>query len=100
MSAAGGSRLLALMFPLLLLAVTASAIGVVHSSHLARQLFSELQTLRRDGLVLQEDWGRLLLEQSTWASHDRIQRLAEDKLTMVVPREVSLQVVKVDGDSG
>lgn len=97
--AARETRLSALAVPVALLLVAASALAVVYSSHQSRRLFSELQVLKREGMVLQEEWGRLLLEQSTWASHDRIQRLAEEKLSMGPPREESLQMVRIHGES-
>ena len=52
---------------LVLLLVVASALGVIYSSYKSRQLFSDLQQQNREAMRLEEDWGRLLLEQSTWA---------------------------------
>jgi len=34
---------------------------------------------------LNEEWGRLLLEQSTWASPGRVERQAKIRLDMEVP---------------
>ena len=95
-----GSYMSELVGAVLLLLVAATAIAVVYSSHQSRQLFSELQVLKREGLVLQEEWGRLLLERSTWSSHDRIQQLATDQLSMVVPSGDALRMVTVDGKEG
>lgn len=79
---------------LVLLLVVASALGVIYSSYKSRQLFSDLQQQNRQAVQLEEDWGRLLLEQSTWASHARIERLAKSELTMVVPAPAATIVVK------
>lgn len=66
-------------------AVTLSALGVVYSQHRARALFVELQRLERAEAELNTDWGRLELEQSTWATHGRIERLARERLDMGLP---------------
>jgi cell division protein FtsL len=78
----------------LLLLVVASALGVIYSSYISRQLFSELQQGKRQAMRLEENWGRLLLEQSTWAAHARIERLAKSELNMIVPEPASIVVVK------
>ncbi len=74
--------------------IVASALGVIYSSYKSRQLFSELQQLNRETVRLEEEWGRLLLEQSTWASHARIEQLAKSELNMVVPKPESIIVVR------
>lgn len=69
----------------LIVSVFYSAVQVVFYEHEARHSFVELQELEkvRDGL--NEEWGKLQLEQSTWATADRIERLARTKLNMVNP---------------
>ena len=57
---------------LLAAAVTASGVWVTDAKHHARQLFIELERLNREQDQLQIDWGRLQIEQSTWATHPRI----------------------------
>jgi len=78
----------------LLLLVLVSAIAVVYSSYKSRQLFSELQQKSKAAMALEEQWGRLLLEKSTWASHDRIERLAKDQLRMRAPDPRAIVVLK------
>ncbi|MDG1773176.1 MAG: cell division protein FtsL [Oceanicoccus sp.] len=89
----GQARMLAVSL-LVLLLVVVSALGVIYSSYKSRQLFSEVQQQNREAMRLEEDWGRLLLEQSTWASHARIERLAKSELKMVVPAPETIIVVK------
>lgn len=89
-----GQFRIAVVSLLVLLLVVVSAIGVVYSSWKSRQLFSELQLQGREAMRLEEDWGRLLLEQSTWASHSRIEHLAKTKLGMVEPDPATIVVVK------
>lgn len=76
------------------LLVVVSAVGVIYSSYKSRQLFSQLQQLRSESMQLEEEWGRLLLEQSTWSSHERIDRLARTRLQMVVPDPAQIKVIE------
>ena len=62
-----------------------SGIHVVYYQHEARRNFVELQELEKKRDELNEEWGRLQLEQSTWATGDRIERLATTKLNMINP---------------
>ena len=77
-----GGRSIAAVLGLL---VTASALAVVYSQHRSRELFVELQRLEREQAALDTEWGRLELEQSTWATHGRIERIARDRLDMRLP---------------
>ena len=76
------------------LAVLASALGVVYGKQQARNRFSELQkvTTQRDDLDI--EWGQLQLEQSTWATHGRVERVAHDDLGMVTPAARDLRIVQ------
>ena len=62
-----------------------SSFAVIHSSHACRKLYAELQTLESTQWHLQEDYGRLLLEESTWASHYRVEKVARAELQMAEP---------------
>lgn len=74
--------------------VVGSALAVVYSTYKSRQLFSALQKEYRHEIALEEQWGRLLLEQSTWASPVRIEEVATTKLKMKVPETTAIRVVK------
>ncbi len=80
----------------LLLAVLLSvcALAVVTARHQARNLFVELQTMEKQGRDLDVQWGRLQLEQSTWAMHARIEQIAHSQLQMVVPEVKQVHVLK------
>ena len=78
---------------LVLVLVLVSSLGVIFSTYKSRQLFSEVQLQHRDSMQLEEQWGRLLLEHSTWASHSRVEGLAKMKLGMVVPEPGAMIVV-------
>jgi cell division protein FtsL len=74
--------------------VIASAIAVVYSKHENRKLFVELQGLKTQRDELEIEWGRLQLEQSTWATHGRIERLARERLQMRLPPPESSVLVR------
>jgi len=78
----------------LLTLVVVSAIFVIYTSHQSRQLFAELQKQQSQGWLLEEDWGRLLLEQSTWAAHHRIARMASMELGMAIPKFKQIRLVR------
>lgn len=75
-------------------AVFASALGVVYTQHQARKSFVELQALQAVRDELNIEWGRLQLEQSTWATHGRIEVIARDKLDMMIPSPAAVVLVK------
>nr|VFJ65110.1 MAG: cell division protein FtsL [Candidatus Kentron sp. FW] len=67
------------------LAVLGSSVGVVYVKHVNRALFVELQRLERERDAMEVEWGKLSLEQSTWATHDRIERIAREQLHLIIP---------------
>jgi cell division protein FtsL len=69
----------------LLIIVVTSAIAVINSVHNTRQLFAELQQLRHGADDSRVQWGKLLLEQSSYAAYSRIEQLANQKLLMKTP---------------
>jgi cell division protein FtsL len=84
------------LFGVLVLAVcvTGSGIWIVQTEHRSRQLFIRVEQLNREQDQLQIDWGRLQIEQSTWATHPRIESLARERLHLTVPRDEQLVVVE------
>ena len=78
---------------LLLGFVLISAFGTIYSTHACRELYASLQVLEHSQWYLQEDYGRLLLEQSTQASHYRVEKVARGELEMVAPRAAQFKVV-------
>lgn len=82
-------------FLLLLVAATiATALAVVQTKHRHRQLFIELTRLERERDELNIDFGRLQLEQATWAETSRIERIARTRLNMRTPQGDALQVIR------
>jgi len=79
---------------IMLLLVIGSAIAVVYSKHTGRAEFVVLQKLEYKRDKLNEEWGRLLLEQSTWASPGRVEQQARLRLKMVVPSPEMTVLIK------
>lgn len=75
-------------------ATLASAIMLVYSKHLSRQLFVDLQQLKREVDELNTEWGQLQLEQSAWSDHGRIERVARDRLSMQMPGPEEVVFIK------
>ncbi|MBT8141077.1 MAG: cell division protein FtsL [Gammaproteobacteria bacterium] len=75
-------------------AVLYSAISLVTVRHEARNQFIALQQLvkQRDALLV--EWGQLQIEQSTFATHARIDRLAREKLKLKQPLANDIVIVK------
>lgn len=69
----------------LAVACVGSALGVVYSSHVCRTYYAALQTLESERWAAQEDYSRLLLQESTLASPHRILSIATEQLGMRVP---------------
>ena len=79
---------------ILLSAVFLTAIKVVTTRHDARNLFVEIQKLETIRDELNEEWGRLQLEQSTWATDIRIESMARSELGMKMPDRNNLVLLK------
>ena len=79
---------------LLVLANVASAIAVVFARHEHRQLFIQLTALEKARDELNIEFGRLQLEQATWAESNRIDQVAREKLGMKFPESNEIVVVR------
>lgn len=84
-----GSLLMLLLF----LVVLVSAIGVSYSAHWNRLLLNELYAELSVRDKAQAEWGRLILEQSTWTAHNRIETLASERLGMRIPDAAEVRMV-------
>lgn len=62
-----------------------SAVALVEMQHRHRTLFVELQALEQERDELEVEWGRLQLEQSTWATHERVESVARRELGLRAP---------------
>ena len=82
------------MFLILVLlgATLCNAIGVVWTRHQSRALFVRLTQLQKQRDALNIEYGRLQLEQATWADPQRIAQEARH-LGMVMPQPRHIQLV-------
>lgn len=78
--------------------VLVSAITVIMVKHESRKQFVVLQTLEKERDQMNVEWGQLQLEQGTWATHSRVERIARKKLHMVAPTADSMVIVIGDGE--
>lgn len=93
MPAVNSSRPFLLVFVFAVVCVLTS-IALVYTKHESRKLFVELEghTHERDDLNI--EWGQLQIEQSTWATHARIERVATDDLSLVRPESTDIYVIE------
>ena len=82
---------------LLFATLIACALALVTSQHQSRKLYVELQKEQELAQSLEVEWGQLQLEQSTWATHARVEKLAVRALGMRVPPASRIQVVPPAG---
>lgn len=83
----------------LFIGVIASAVSVTYATHMNRKLLNELYNTMSIRDKAQAEYGRLLLEQSTYTSYSRIESLANSQLQMLVPEPNAIQMIPMDDGS-
>ena len=83
-----------LLIAVLVVAIVASALVVVRDRHEHRQAFVELSRLDRARDELNIEFGRLQLEQATWAESNRVDQVARARLDMSFPRTEDTVVLR------
>ena len=86
--------ILRVLLAILVIANIVSAVGVVNARHEHRQLFVQLARLEHVRDELNVDFGRLQLEQATWAEANRIDQIARTKLGMKFPESADIVVIR------
>lgn len=74
--------------------VTISAVVVVYLRHQHRLEYVALQEAQQQRDDLNIEWGQLLLEESTWSVHHRVESEAHTLLNMSVPAPNNIIVLK------
>lgn len=69
----------------LLAVLVAFSLALVTAQHRARKLFVDLEREQEIAKQIEVEWGQLQLEQSTWAMHSRVEKIAGGSLRMRVP---------------
>ncbi|MBS3803939.1 MAG: cell division protein FtsL [Oleiphilaceae bacterium] len=77
----------------LVVALIASALGVVISAHENRVLFNDLSELHAQRDDYEREWSQLLLEESALSAHSGIEQRASDRWRMVLPDRNSIVLV-------
>jgi cell division protein FtsL len=90
-NAPGQPTLLALVFAVV---CVVSAMALVYTRHESRKLFIELEQLTANRDELNIEWGQLQIEQSTWATHARIERVATEDLALTRPAATEIFVIE------
>jgi cell division protein FtsL len=81
---------------LLLLSIIASALALITSQHQARKLYSELQVEQAAAKRFEEEIARLQVEQSSWSTPSRIEKVARERLGMRIPDASRTRVLVPD----
>lgn len=84
----------AIVVVILLVIAIASALGVIYARQQSRILFGELVRLTHERDDLNTEFGRLELEEATWAEPNRIEQVARGQLGMLSPSTANTIVVK------
>ena len=71
-----------------------SALALIYTKHESRKLFVDLEQLTKDRDELNIEWGQLQIEQSTWATHARIERVALQDLSLARPKSTEIYVIE------
>ncbi len=88
-------KILGVLILLILLAATlGSALAVVQTRQHSRTLFVELSRLGNERDDLNFEFGRLQLEQATWAENNRVEQIARGKLGMISQGQAETVVVQ------
>ena len=82
---------------LLLIAVLSSAIYLVHTQYLSRQLFTEFHRIELETRRLELDHDRLQVEKRAQATPLRVEKLAKEQLKMRTTTPAITQYVREDG---
>lgn len=71
-----------------------SAVALIYTKHDSRKLFVELEQLNAERDELNIEWGQLQIEQSTWARHARIEKVALEELSLTRPKVTEIVVIE------
>jgi cell division protein FtsL len=79
---------------LLLATCVAAGVGSVYAKHESRRLFMQLQLLDQERDQQISEWGRLQLEESTWADTALVDQAARERFGLIAPARDSIVYVR------
>ncbi|MGH8525754.1 MAG: cell division protein FtsL [Gammaproteobacteria bacterium] len=82
-----------ILCPLLVGLVVITSLAITMTRHQSRKLFVELQALEQRHDAMNDEWGRLQLEQATLGTHGRIEERARSALNMTMPSVADVIIV-------
>lgn len=80
---------------LLLGVLVVCALSLVTSRHQARRLFVELEREQARAHQYDVEYGQLSLEESTWGTPSRVEKIAREQLHMQLPPPSRIEIVDV-----
>lgn len=83
----------------LALVLMGCALAMIQAQHRSRTYFVGLERLKKEARLLDEQWGQLQLEQSTWANPARVDTLARTRLGLMSPPQERIHVVTVPAET-
>jgi cell division protein FtsL len=78
----------------LLIVLMVSALAVIYSKNYSRSVFIEIERHERALDQYEVEWGQMQLELSTLAEQNRVERIAKERLKLVMPSREKIIYVK------
>lgn len=78
----------------LLAALMGSALAVIYSKNYSRSVFIEIERHERALDQYEVEWGQMQLELSTLAEQNRVERIAKERLLLIMPPRESIIYIK------
>jgi cell division protein FtsL len=88
------SRLGTVGISVLLIMLMSSALAVIYSKNYSRSIFIEIERHERALDQYEVEWGQMQLELSTLAEQNRVERIAKERLKLVLPPHESIIYIK------
>ena len=80
---------------LLILGNLGTALKLLLSVHDDRRIYRLIQDEHKRTQALEVHWRQLLLEQSAWQGHARVEQIARERLDMYIPKPEEVVILRV-----
>lgn len=88
------SRLSTVGMIVLLIMLMSSALAVIYSKNYSRSIFIDIERHERALDQHEVEWGQMQLELSTLAEQNRVERIARERLKLLLPPRESIIYIK------